>query len=311
MSNQGRTVSLWDASQSAELELTLSLETLLKDDVRNAERFAFLNALEAWVASQNSPELSTSVLLWVKAARESVITNLHPPRSQDVDAFVSLALQQGSIKFLADTCVQCTACHHPVSCTDKHCSIIPQITTVASPDFLQALCVKAYDESRFVDSFEVKSQILSDIMSNAISRTQFIKYSKPVHQSRYNYRYTSDQRPEPNPNFLNAGRFFQACVGRFDALAGLLAVQVTDMRHLTSVDVQKHVKEVLLPVLEIIAARVNAGAASPSSTSNLFRLVVDAYIKIVTEDPTGTTRASTRSLIRAATIPEGAELLAT
>ena len=187
---------------------------------------------------------------------------------------------------------------------------MPQIKQAASPEFLRELAIKAYDEPGFKESSQEKVKILSDTMSEAISRLQFNVYPKEEPAPTYGW-YSSYRKPQINTNFVNAGGCFAACVGRFDTLVDLLVARVTDMREFTPQQVQKHVKEVLLPVMEVVATRVQSGAQVPPSISKLLRLVIDAYVKIIVADPKSTTRENVRSLVGTATLPGGAVMFVT
>lgn len=181
---------------------------------------------------------------------------------------------------------------------------MPRIKATATPDFLRHLVVKAYDEARFTDSAETKTQALSGIMSDAISRTQF-----NVPQKTQPYPTYYAHQHQENTNLANAKAFFRACFGRFDALLDVVIAKVTDVQSLAAHEVQKHVKEVLLPMLQVVAEMIKPGADVPPSVTKLLRLVFDEYIKVMTADPKSTSRESIRALVSAATLPGGPELL--
>ena len=75
---------------------------LLKEDTRNAGRFAFLDKVEAWVTARNAPELASSVLPWLATARERVVSTLTSPSEQDMPTFISLAVQRGGLEYLTN-----------------------------------------------------------------------------------------------------------------------------------------------------------------------------------------------------------------
>lgn len=70
---------------------------MLLADPRNAERFAFLDDLQAWMSS------TKSFLQWVNAAREVATKSLRPPTAHDSDHFITLSATRGGIVFIRDT----------------------------------------------------------------------------------------------------------------------------------------------------------------------------------------------------------------
>ena len=74
---------------------------MIKSDPRNAERIAFLDALESWVSAQTSPESTSLILPWIIATRDSVVSSLRQPKPEDASVFVSLAHARGGVAFFA------------------------------------------------------------------------------------------------------------------------------------------------------------------------------------------------------------------
>ena len=193
---------------------------------------------------------------------------------------------------------------------------MPQIKECASPAFLRNLAVAAFCESDFSESPDVKMKVLSSIMSAAISRVSFNEPNKPA--SEPVHPYCSSQHPATssmNPNLLNAEAFLRACLGRFDDLAGVILNHVADISSLSAYDARKQVKEVMLPVLQIVAEHlqdnINPTILLPAGINELLRIAVTSYVKIIAEHPYEASRESIRALVWAVTLPGGAEFFAT
>ena len=76
---------------------------MMQDGTRNSPRFAFVDTLEQWTATQPDPSLPPVVLPWLVSSKRSTIESIHKPEPDDQVLFISLALKHGSIQFLTQT----------------------------------------------------------------------------------------------------------------------------------------------------------------------------------------------------------------
>ncbi|TCD68476.1 hypothetical protein EIP91_010651 [Steccherinum ochraceum] len=273
------------------------LDALVKDDIRNVGRLEFLDALERWTASQSepSPDLVTTLNVWITSSREVVLSTLQTPTQQDLDAFISLALKNGSITYLTDR-------------------IMPQITASSTNAFLRELALKAYDETRFADSTEVKTRVSAEIMNAAITRTTFNDRSaRPSASTHRGYlallnNMAAYTQPKTKTNFDNAKAYLLACWGKFDHLVVQILDKVADIQLFTPSESQKQVKDVMLPLLQIVAENKQAGLSETvaPAVSRLLRTAVDAYVKTI--EPTASSTEAVRSLVRTMDLPGGPEI---
>ncbi|TCD68473.1 hypothetical protein EIP91_010648 [Steccherinum ochraceum] len=279
-------------------EVKSGLEKMLHVDLRNAARFAFLDAVESWNSVRNSQEITNAILPWVVSSRHMLLENLRPPSVEDQLPFVSLALKQGSVTFLRD-------------------SILPKIKGTATSDILRGLAVMAHDEQRFTDSAEVKAQVTSEIMQVAISRTLFTEVVKtPTMAAAYTYGYSRTANVPlvvKNPNYERARATMGVCMTRFPQLTASVFDKVMDTQALSVFDVEKQVKEVMLPLLQFVAEQLSTTPenAPPVGTDKLLRVAMEAYVKTVSADVKATKTEDVQSIVMAATLPGGPKLFAT
>ncbi|TCD68475.1 hypothetical protein EIP91_010650 [Steccherinum ochraceum] len=271
------------------------LDILLRNDPRNAQRFAFVDSLEEWLAVHRTTDSLDMISLWIMTMRATLLDTLRPPTPEDVPFFVSLALKHGSVSFLRD-------------------SLLPSIKDIAGPEVLRDLAVVAYDEQRFQDPAEVKSQVTSEIMTVAISLTALNEATQPPPAVSYSSRRYSKMPlscADPNPNLERAKSTLQACIPRFPFLIDAVFDRVADMTSMSVANAEKQVKEVLLPILQLMIDEAPnvAGGVPRAGIEKLLRVVMEAFLKADTKEIKAFKAEDVQLIVRAATLPGGPELL--
>lgn len=169
----------------------------------------------------------------------------------------------------------------------------------------------AYDEERFQDSVEVKSQITSEIMAAAISRTildETIQPSPAVSYSARRYAKAPPPSSVPNPNFRRARDLLHACMTRFPLLVDVLCDQLADTTSMSTAAFKKQVQEVMLPVLEYMVEE-RPRLSVDVRTAKLLRVVMDALLETASKDMKAIKTEDVKTVVKVATLPGGPELL--
>lgn len=84
------------------IQILPRLDLLVRDDVRNTERFKFLDDLQAWLNSKGQQRRKASMSPWVAITRQSIMDSLRKPDPQDQILFLTLASNNGGVTFLRD-----------------------------------------------------------------------------------------------------------------------------------------------------------------------------------------------------------------
>ena len=85
---------------------TRSLERVLERDPSDVDTLQFLDDLEEWVGTQDSPELSTTVLSWISTHRKKRWDVLKTPATDEYEAITELAMKHtGGLGWLENTYV--------------------------------------------------------------------------------------------------------------------------------------------------------------------------------------------------------------
>ncbi|TCD67253.1 hypothetical protein EIP91_000330 [Steccherinum ochraceum] len=266
-----------------------SLDIMVKEDKRNSCCFQFLDALKTW-AMTRPKTVSSLVLPWVESSRDFITDNLRSPYSPDDDLFISLALENGGLSYLTN-------------------HILPQVMEVADGEFLRDLVVKAFNESGFQQSSNVKSRKLSEVMRVAIGRADINTYDG------LNVRYGSvDSRPQ---NLNYAVEYFQACLERFDHLIPLIFDRVLDTSEEDGEEDEmyevKRVERVLLPLLDSFLEefKTRPKALSALDLSAPIEAVIKARWRALAERREGTINERLQNLTKVAALPGGSQAFAT
>lgn len=185
---------------------------------------------------------------------------------------------------------------------DRTNSIVPQIKDQAEHTFLQNLAFEVHEESHFKDPRDVKNQVVSEILTLAISQAPINEPLEPSHSRHGTCRF--------NTNYEVAKSYLQSCLGTFDSLVGLIVDKVIDTRLFAAPEAERQTKEVMLPLLELIVEYMqkHPSASIPPGVDKLLRVTVDAYMKSIAACPEGIIEENVHELVRTITLPGGQEL---
>ena len=150
----------------------------------------------------------------------------------------------------------------------------------------------------------MKLEVSAEIMATAINLAEFNKPLRPP-KPRWTKYEVLVIRKRPNSNYENANVYFLECLGKFDHLIQRVFERVVDIGAFPPDKAQKHVQEVLLPLLRLIAEPMHreAEAHAPPGTNEFLKEVIKRYIAMLSENPHCTTKEDIRALVYAMALP--------
>ncbi|KAL1749536.1 hypothetical protein FB107DRAFT_252767, partial [Schizophyllum commune] len=172
------------------------VEDMLSTEKLNARRFQFLDTLEATCARLDEP-LKGQVLEWLADQRKWCFEHLLPFQKDNKQLLLHTAYSNGGLPLLRDT-------------------FVPQIKAIAGPSFISRFTTLLHAELLKADTTEddkaALAQIVSDLLTTAISRIDFFAKTKEIAPPRPSYTYYSSQKPSKVADPQTTMRYIDMCL---------------------------------------------------------------------------------------------------
>ncbi|KAL1670117.1 hypothetical protein GGF50DRAFT_94716, partial [Schizophyllum commune] len=233
------------------------VEDMLSTEKLNARRFQFLDNLEATCATLDEP-LKGQVLEWLSGQRKWCFKHLLPFQKDDKQLLLDTAYSNGGLPLLRDT-------------------FVPQIKAIAGPSFISRFAMLLHAELLKADTTEddkaALAQIVSALLTMAISKIDFFAKTKEIAPPRPSYTYYSSQKPSKVAGPQTTMRYIDMCLrtsneGLVEAMVGRL----TDVAGVAPAVLYERADGVLLPLLPLVVAKMDARPADAPVVPGMQRL---------------------------------------
>ncbi|KAL1723987.1 hypothetical protein EV715DRAFT_245605 [Schizophyllum commune] len=271
------------------------VEDMLSTEKLNAHRFRFLDDLEATCVTLDEP-LKGQVLEWLAGQRKWCFGHLLPFQKDDKQLLLDTAYSNGGLPLLRDT-------------------FVPQIKAIAGPSFISRFAMLLHAELLKADTTEddkaALAQIVSDLLTTAISKIDFFAKTKEIAPPRPSYTYYSTQKPSKVADPQTTMRYIDICLrtgneGLVEAIVGRL----TDVAGVAPAVLYERADGVLLPLLPLVVAKTDARPADAPVVPGMQRLfdqTIQIYLRSLSH--ANPSEENVRTLIRLCILRGGTGLL--
>ena len=259
-----------------------SLERVLERDPSDVDTLQFLDDLEEWVGSQDSPELSTTVLSWISTHRKKRWDVLKTPATDEYEAITELAMKHtGGLGLLENKYVLVCLLNVKLMISSR---ILPMLKSTSDCSNLLDYVLFLQDDMSTHLPPSTLSRIVRELLAHALPMLSLPSQSSSKSPTSHEAAPTSQ-----------ADLFVQGCLALGDdylLIAGLAKINdlaISMLPSATNYEVARILFALIRRVVEHAGKRTVLGLANLCKTAVLLWLAVaEAQPASVTSDDMST-----------------------